>query len=475
MDENKNTQPTTETEPTHEVGKYTTAFNDHFDFVGKRIKEKMEDYDGYDFSTLQTRALNIFFDLSQELRGRDVFYTTCMAIPRMLFNLESAIYLLEDEDTFSLAGCTKKEPWLTPLREWDDELSTEVVPSGDRLFIPIRCNPEYSDLLPFEPPDGIIGNFVIHPITNLTGDIHFFLEKYVNRLGFKLHHRIIRARNRDHIQFIKSLVQDIGHNVIVPNMYYKLYFNRMRRKIEALHLQSEVILTMLAKCGRQDYVEAGNELARNCRGIDEQFREIYSHYETTSMFLETLLRRRHFEEGRYVLEKRSYDLKGQIIDQQLEHYDQRFQEQDIQVVADTPLETAETVQIEIDRGLMSQVFANLFSNAAKYTEVADLPEGGRGKRIWYGWERLNNGFGPGRAGLNVWLVSTGPELELKQPSQIFEPGFRGNNVGNIEGTGHGLYFIRQVVELHGGRVSYRHTDRGNEFSMLLPLDSQKTE
>jgi len=53
---------------------------------------------------------------------------------------------------------------------------------------------------------------------------------------------------------------------------------------------------------------------------------------------------------------------------------------------------------------------------------------------------------------------------------VFKPRFRADNVAHKAGTGRGLYFVRQVVELHGGRVSYKHTEDGNEFSFVLPFE-----
>jgi signal transduction histidine kinase len=55
---------------------------------------------------------------------------------------------------------------------------------------------------------------------------------------------------------------------------------------------------------------------------------------------------------------------------------------------------------------------------------------------------------------------------------VFRPGFRADNVARESGTGRGLYFCRQVVELHGGSVGYRHVDRGNEFYFILPFEQE---
>ncbi|RUM39498.1 MAG: hypothetical protein DSY70_05670, partial [Desulfobulbus sp.] len=51
---------------------------------------------------------------------------------------------------------------------------------------------------------------------------------------------------------------------------------------------------------------------------------------------------------------------------------------------------------------------------------------------------------------------------------IFQEGFRGADASGIPGTGHGLSFIRHVIELHGGTVGYEATPEGNNFYFTLP-------
>jgi len=445
---------------------------ERYNYVERRIREKLDDYEGYAFSMRQVRALNIFFELSQELRGREMFYAVCMMIPRLLFDLECNVYILEDEETFSLAGCSGDRSCLEPTRTWDHEFTDHVVTSGKSLFIPIRCNPEYADLLPFEPPHYIIGCFEMNPCDRMPGHVQLFLEKYVNRIGFQLHHRIIRSRNREHLDFIKSMVQDIGHNVIVPNMYFKLYFNRLKRQVEELHVSTEKVLTMMARCGQEDCVREGNQLAKTTASIEAQYQEIYSHYETTSMFLETLLRRRHFEEGRYVLEKREGNLRTGVVEPQFERYRQQFEERGIEINFGLGGAPDQMVRLIMDRGLISQVFANFFSNALKYTEEATLPDGRTGKFVSYGWQILKDYFGQDHPGIKIWVTSTGQPLDLANPMEVFKPGFRADNVARESGTGRGLYFVRQVVELHDGQVGYSHSDNGNQFYFILPFKQE---
>jgi signal transduction histidine kinase len=43
----------------------------------------------------------------------------------------------------------------------------------------------------------------------------------------------------------------------------------------------------------------------------------------------------------------------------------------------------------------------------------------------------------------------------------------------LPGTGHGLSFVKQVIEIHGGRVGREATAEGNNFFFVLPLSSSR--
>jgi signal transduction histidine kinase len=438
----------------------------HDDYVESRIREKIEDYKRYSFDEKKSRALAIFFDLSQEFQARDRFYETLILILKVIFELDSAMYVLEDEETFVLASCSSaysNNPRIT--RSWDDDMGSETVRRGKRLYIPIRCNPEFNDMLPFPPPDNIIGMLVVIMPQELESDMLLFLEKYANRVGFQLHNRILRDRSREHLDFIRNLVEDIGHNVIVPNIYFKLYFNRLRRRIDSLSDLRDEAEAADNECCRR----IAKKLDRMHGGLREQYEEIYRHYVQTSMFLETLLRRRHFEEGRYVLEKRPCNLMRQVIEPQLERYLERMAERDIRVDLSFGGAPDQAVRMYMDVGLISQVFANLFSNAVKYTGKVELPDGRRGKFVSYGWRILKDYFGQGASAIRMFVFTTGEPPNVDDPMELFEPGFRGSDTAAEQGSGHGLYFVRQVVELHRGEVGLKVHPEGNEIFIILPF------
>lgn len=446
--------------------------------VAARINQKMEDYKAYAFTTLQSVSFNVFFDLAQEFTSLEHLYAICLLIPRMFFNVECVLYVL-DSKTGAIRRCAYRcRPSDAVDAQGEVSFPQKTVVRDDRLYIPIKGNHELIAQLPFTPKEDVIGMLEVFCDGGMDDHDLMFYERYANRFGYQLHNRIISSKNREHLQFIRSLVKDIGHNVIVPNIYFKLYYKRLRSKIDLLKFFEWKLKQGLERAAGvaqdQPLPPEQDKLLRDLgyihEGLMDQYRQILTHYEQTSLFLETLLRRSHFEEGRYVLEKRACNFKKQVIDLQLERYRHRFEERGIEVDTSMGGVPDQEIEVVVDIGLISQVYANLFSNAVKYTrEVVDAT--GRKRRfISYGWERKTNYFGPGRDGIKLNVFTSGPPIPPETAAHLFEEGIRGENASEEYGTGHGLYFIREVVRLHGGVEGYEATSLGNNFYFILPMD-----
>ncbi|WP_034643375.1 sensor histidine kinase [Desulfovibrio inopinatus] len=442
--------------------------------VQKRIHEKIDDYTEYNFNPEQSSALNIFFDLAQEFNDVEDLYAICVMIPKILFSLDATLYILQSEGDVVVRSTLQESPVATPDL---CELPLPVQPKhvDGRYIIPIKGNHELISLLPFDCQGDIIGVLEIYPTKTLCEHDRLFWERYANRIGYQLHNRIIGQKNREHIQFIRTLVKDIGHNVIVPNMYFKLFYRRLDARINLIDEFAQKLDGVLERCEAQGALdrerrqELTDEMGYIYKGLRDQYKQIYNHYKNTSLFLETLLRRSHFEKGRYVLEKRACNFKSQIIDPQLERFRPRLAERQVEI--DTSLGGVPDEEIEVvaDIGLISQVYSNLFSNAVKYAREVD-DRGRLRKFLSYGWDVMKNYFGPGRDGVKLNVFSSGPPLSKEESSNLFDEGFRGVNAKGEYGTGHGLYFIREVVRLHGGVCGYEPTPQGNNFYFILPRD-----
>jgi signal transduction histidine kinase len=78
------------------------------------------------------------------------------------------------------------------------------------------------------------------------------------------------------------------------------------------------------------------------------------------------------------------------------------------------------------------------------------------------------------AGYQLTVADDGPGIEPGYQGAIFEQFFRvpTGNLHPVKGFGLGLYYVRQVVAGHGGRVSVRSAPgQGSAFVIWLPSSS----
>jgi PAS domain S-box-containing protein len=119
----------------------------------------------------------------------------------------------------------------------------------------------------------------------------------------------------------------------------------------------------------------------------------------------------------------------------------------------------EPVRLHADPIRLTQIFANLLTNAAKYTEKSG--------RIWLTAR-------PEGHEVVISVRDTGVGIAPEQLSGLFHMFSQVRSAGcSPEGLGIGLWLVRALVELHGGRVEARSEGigRGSEFLVRLPLDT----
>jgi signal transduction histidine kinase len=108
-----------------------------------------------------------------------------------------------------------------------------------------------------------------------------------------------------------------------------------------------------------------------------------------------------------------------------------------------------------DSKLLHQAFSNLLANAIKYSA---------------GGSRIEVAAHPEADHVIVSIDDQGIGIPAADLAQIFERYARGSNVSGIVGTGIGLYLVKMVVDLHGGRVAVESTEgQGSRFTVRLPL------
>jgi PAS domain S-box-containing protein len=117
----------------------------------------------------------------------------------------------------------------------------------------------------------------------------------------------------------------------------------------------------------------------------------------------------------------------------------------------------EYTQAYMDEKLLSHILSNLLSNAIKYS-----PPGGK---ICFELAYKNE---QAIFQIQDWGIGI-PEHEQEQ---LFESFYRGQNVGNIPGTGLGLCIVKKFVDLHNGKINLKsEVGVGTTFTVTLPLHS----
>lgn len=451
--------------------------------ICQRVREKSLSYDRYNFSDNYKDFLNAFFDLCQEYDSLDDFNRICIAVPLEMTGFPCALYLVDDKKKqLQLVSDSDRGVLGTPeLPTPEIRLQSESYETVSSFIAPIYSRTIFHSSSEDSAPkdwftlDGIsrknriFGMFEVKQLRALSSSDKFFFQKYCNRIGYNLHNRLILLQNIEHLKFINNLVMDIEHNVIVPNMYFKHIFNQLKKKINELNgLKSEISQLVIPPEIQGKFAES----ISYCDTIQQEMlsyhQELVKHHANISLFLESLFRREHFKQGHLVLRTRGCYIEKEVILPQLEHYASRLRAANVSI--DHPLNMLEEeFKIHVDVGLLSQVYANLFSNAAKYaSEVVDH-YGRVRKAVAYGRELVENFQQPGKKAIKFNVFTTGPHFDPDEAEKLFEEGVRGKGSEKHPGTGHGLAFIKHVVELHGGQVGYESTQEGNNFYFILPL------
>jgi signal transduction histidine kinase len=442
----------------------------------ERIESKKLDYIQYNFTQTENSALKTFFDLAQEFDEIGDLYLLCVGIPKGYFGLNARLYVIEPRfNDFRLVAKTEEGaerlhiPPPPEIRAHERPFYT----GNNSLLLTIRGKRPLMDQLPFSTSDDVLGLMEVYPVHHLDQHRELFFEKYANRIGFNIHNRFLVEKNREHLRFIRTLVADIEHNIIAPNMVYRLYLKHLRRKImkniELEKLFSQCLLEK-AGCGEDLAKPLLDEMSEVNAGLLEELENMEKHYRNMSLFLETLFRRSHFDKGRLTPRKKPCNMKKDVVQPQLERFTNQFREMGISIDDRLSGIPDEEVISVVDIGLIAQVYANLFSNALKYTEEITTYEGEKKKYISYGREVIKDFFGSGKDGIKYNVFNTARHIPPEERERIFEDEYRGSNAASKPGTGHGLAFIRNAVEIHGGVVGYEPTQYGNNFYFILPQE-----
>jgi signal transduction histidine kinase len=119
--------------------------------------------------------------------------------------------------------------------------------------------------------------------------------------------------------------------------------------------------------------------------------------------------------------------------------------------------------VKLDEAAFSIVLTNLLENAVKYTPEAIKPVTikleARGSLV------------------DLSVIDSGVGLESHEVAHVFDQFYRVGNelTRTAKGLGLGLYLVRGITELLGGRVRCEPLERGTRFTVTLPIASIPNE
>lgn len=176
--------------------------------------------------------------------------------------------------------------------------------------------------------------------------------------------------------------------------------------------------------------------------------EIYTSSRTLARLVDDLLDFSHLDHGRLQLRRRRI-----VLSERLESLARTFVTQPGGDRISTDLEPG--LDVDADPERLQQVVGNLLTNALAYTSTGPILV--RARR-----EQRN---------VRVEVIDHGPGLAEEEVGRAWESFYRGTESAQLpnRGSGLGLTVVKQLVELHGGKVGVQRTPGGGAtFWFTLP-------
>ena len=120
----------------------------------------------------------------------------------------------------------------------------------------------------------------------------------------------------------------------------------------------------------------------------------------------------------------------------------------------------EDVEIKADYQKIQQILYNLLSNAIKFTK-----ENGK----------IETGYTKKDDSVEIYVKDNGIGIDKKYHGKIFAKFVQLNNIYSKKesSTGLGLTITKELVELHGGKITFESkVDVGSTFYVTLPLEAK---
>ncbi|MCB0209053.1 MAG: response regulator [Anaerolineae bacterium] len=205
----------------------------------------------------------------------------------------------------------------------------------------------------------------------------------------------------------------------------------------------------------------------------KMIRDIQKHTESLNNLIGDVLEISRIDSGRISMEREVVDLSNLAREQVEEMLPLvHKKEQSMRVTGSSRL------NVLGNRAQLQQIIRNLLNNAIKYTEDGgeivcncarlSLPLASSNPDITVQWPNCEDLADGQWVALRV--VDTGMGIDRQHIPHLFERFYRAKAQQNIRGTGLGLSISRDLVELHGGKITVAsEMGKGSTFAIYFPL------
>jgi two-component system, OmpR family, phosphate regulon sensor histidine kinase PhoR len=165
------------------------------------------------------------------------------------------------------------------------------------------------------------------------------------------------------------------------------------------------------------------------------------------------------DRGQFNLKKRDVDVH-EVINDLVETFDIAVKERNGEIKTHY---CAANYHLQADKVHLTNVISNLLDNANKYSPEAPS--------IRIGTQNTHNG-------IIISVEDRGMGISLDHQQQIFKKLYRvpTGNLYNVKGFGIGLYYVKTIVEAHGGHINLKsELNKGSRFDVFLPFVFKSTK
>lgn len=298
----------------------------------------------------------------------------------------------------------------------------------ERLWASILSGEFFRDVLVNKKKNGELyySEKTIAPIKNAQGDITHFVSTDKDITDYKLYEQELLRANQELLRLdrLKSeFITNVSHELRTPIAMIK---EGVSQVAEGLHGELQK--------------QQGYYLNMALNNINRLTRIVNSILDISSI-----------EAGKTELRKEKVDIV-ELAAQTLSYYLPQAKNKKLEIKT---LFSPEHIELNADRGRLTQVFISLIDNAIKFTEKGSIEVQIQGK---------DSGVDVGISDTGIGISSDDlPRVfdKLQQFSRAYGPGEKG--------VGLGLSITKGLIELHGGKIRVEsEPGKGAKFSFWLP-------